>query len=84
MTGTWSMHPVARLRCGEMPISGGLVRWYRDVGPLRRRQALLERLNQDLNWSYELLSCLSDIRRQAIDQGVTLRVYRELEEIIAG
>lgn len=67
----------------SMPISGGLVRWYRDVGPLRRRQALLERLNQDLNWSYELLSCLSDIRRQAIDQGVTLRVYRELEEIIA-
>lgn len=67
----------------SMPISGGLVRWYRDVGPLRRRQALLERLNQDLNWSYELLSCLSDIRRQAIEQGVTLRVYRELEEIIA-
>ena len=38
----------------SMPIRGGWVRWYRDIRPLREKQAALRRVNQALTRSYEL------------------------------
>lgn len=67
----------------SMPIRGGWVRWYRDIRPLRERQAALHRINRALTRSYELLCRLGDIRRQSVDQRVKLRIYGELEDIIA-
>lgn len=66
-----------------MPIRGGWVRWYRDIRPLREKQAALRRVNRALTRSYELRCRAGAIRRQAVDRQVRQRIYRELEEIIA-
>ena len=67
----------------SMPIRGGWVRWYRDIRPLREKQAALRRVNQALTRSYELRCRASAVRRQVVDRQVRQRIYRELEEIIA-
>lgn len=67
----------------SMPIRGGWVRWYRDIRPLREKQAALRRVNRALTRSYELRCRAGAIRRQAVDRQVRQRIYRELEEIIA-
>ncbi len=67
----------------SMPIRGGWVRWYRDIRPLREKQAALRRVNQALTRSYELRCRASAVRRQAVDRQVRQRIYRELEAIIA-
>ena len=67
----------------SMLIRGGWVRWYRDIRPLREKQAALRRVNQALTRSYELRCRASAIRRQAVDRQVRQRIYRELEAIIA-
>lgn len=67
----------------SMPIRGGWVRWYRDIRPLREKQAALRRVNRALTRSYELRCRASAIRRQVVDRQVRQRIYRELEEIIA-
>lgn len=66
-----------------MPIRGGWVRWYRDIRPLREKQAALRRVNRALTRSYELRCRASAIRRQAVDRQVRQRIYRELEAVIA-
>ena len=66
-----------------MPIRGGWVRWYRDIRPLREKQAALRRVNRALTRSYERRCRAGAIRRQAVDRQVRQRIYRELEEIIA-
>lgn len=67
----------------SMPIRGGWVRWYRDIRPLREKQAALRRVNRALTRSYELRCRAGAIRRQVVDRQVRQRIYRELEEIIA-
>lgn len=67
----------------SMPIRGGWVRWYRDIRPLREKQAALHRVNRALTRSYELRCRASTVRRQAVDRQVRQRVYGELEAIIA-
>ena len=67
----------------SMPIRGGWVRWYRDIRPLREKQAALRRVNQALTRSYELRCRARAVRRQVVDRQVRQRIYRELEEIIA-
>ena len=67
----------------SMPIHGGGVRWYRDIRPLREKQAALRRVNQALTRSYELRCRASAVRRQAVDRQVRQRIYGELEEVIS-
>ncbi|MCI6751021.1 MAG: hypothetical protein MR586_09660 [Megasphaera elsdenii] len=84
----YASHDVARKvqadwEAQSMPIRGGWVRWYRDIRPLREKQAALRRVNRALTRSYELRCRAGAIRRQAVDRQVRQRIYRELEEIIA-
>lgn len=84
----YASHDVARnvqadWEAQSMPIRGGWVRWYRDIRPLREKQAALRRVNRALTRSYELRCRAGAIRRQAVDRQVRQRIYRELEEIIA-
>ena len=84
----YASHDVARKAQADweaqsMPIRGGWVRWYRDIRPLREKQAALRRVNRALTRSYELRCRAGAIRRQAVDRQVRQRIYRELEEIIA-
>jgi hypothetical protein len=66
----------------SMPIRGGWVRWYRDIRPLREKQAALRRVNRALTRSYELRCRANVIRRQAVDRQVRQRIYGELEAVI--
>ena len=66
-----------------MPLRGGIVRWYRDIRPLRRQQQRLQRVSQALERSYDLLCRAGEIKRQAVDQEVRRRIYGELEDVIA-
>ena len=65
-----------------MPISGGQVVWYQDMGELRRQKEKLELTVQTLRRAYALRKNWEKIRRERINQQTRQRIYAEVEGIL--
>lgn len=65
-----------------MPISGGQVVWYQDMGELRRKKEKLELTAQTLRRVYRLRRNWEKIRRERIHQHTRQRIYEEVEGIL--
>lgn len=65
-----------------MPISGGQVVWYQDMGELRQKKKKLELTAQTLQRVYRLRRNWEKIRRERIHQQTRQRIYEEVEGIL--
>ena len=65
-----------------MPISGGQVVWYQDMGELRRKKEKLELTAQTLQRVYRLRRNSEKIQRERIHQETRKRIYEEVEGIL--
>ena len=65
-----------------MPISGGQVVWYQDMGELRQKKKKLELTALTLQRVYRLRRNWEKIRRERIHQQTRQRIYEEVEGIL--
>ena len=66
-----------------MPISGGQVVWYQDMGELRRKKEKLELTAQTLQRVYRLRRKSEKIQRERIHQETRKRIYEEVAEKVS-
>lgn len=76
------VHPEGDWQRRTMPISGGQVVWYQDMGELRRKKEKLELTAQTLQRVYRLRRNWEKIRRERIHQQTRQRIYEEVEGIL--
>lgn len=65
-----------------MPITGGVVVWYRNIHELAQLRRELNRTTRVVSRVYRWLRQDEAIRRQLIDKMVSQEIYRELERVI--
>ncbi|WP_296399933.1 hypothetical protein [Acidaminococcus timonensis] len=76
------IHPAGDWQRRTMPIFGGQVVWYQDMGELRQKKKKLELTALTLQRAYRLRRNWEKIRRERIHQQTKQRIYEEVEGIL--